>query len=323
MEVAKPTLRSAIFRHDNDYGVDPRSAELRLPALSVSCVVPYYETGSLALACVSRLERALRCYVAASMVPPRTQIVVVDDGSVRYPFPEAAQTQGVRLVRLPKNRGRSVARNAGLAASAAFDLVMFVDSDVLVQDDQVVRTCELWDSGAQQLEVRAAIIANLFTTLRSWSGDLDLDHVLGNANIASDWRWHCRYQPSWLGNAGDWMYVGREFELVHETDFFRRWTGMMGPWALPNMVLGGCFAVPVQLAIKVGGFDESFATYGFTETSLVAKLIAHGVPVIPQVKVAAVHVEANPAHRPQEERNTLFRIAHGRFFREFLAHDLA
>jgi hypothetical protein len=75
----------------------------------------------------------------------------------------------------------------------------------------------------------------------------------------------------------------------------------------------GCTSTP-----SVDGFDESFAAYGFTETSLVARLIAAGVPVIPQVKAVAVHVEANPAHHSREERNALFRAAHRRFYREFL-----
>ena len=115
------------------------------------------------------------------------------------------------------------------------------------------------------------------------------------------------------------MYVGRRFALVRDTDFFRHWTGMWGPWALPNMVLGGCFAVPATAAMQLGGFDESFSSYGFTETTLVARLIALGIPVVPQVKSAAVHVETNPAHYTQQERNTFFRLAHRKFFTEFMA----
>ena len=319
----RPTLRSAIFRHDNDYGVDPRSDDMWLPGLSVACVVPYYETGPLALECVSRLARALRAYEAAHVRAPLTQVVVVDDGSVRHPFPDALDgSTPFRLIRLPDNRGRSAARNVGLHAAADFDVTIFVDSDILVQEDHVIRICELWDSGTAEQRTREAIVTNLFSTLRGRLEEVDLDHVLEAASVASDWRWRCRYQPSWVGAAGDWMYVGRQFELISETDFFRRWTGMVGPWALPNMVLGGCFAVPTKTAIRVGGFDERFATYGFTETSLVAKLIAHGVPVIPQVKVAAVHLELNPNHHSQAERNAFFRMAHRKFFTEFMANEL-
>ena len=317
MADVRQALRSAVFRHENDFGIDPRSDALRLPALSVSCVVPYYETGPLAWACVDRLTAALDRYVGAHAVAPATQIVVVDDGSDRRPF--AAGTRDVRVVRMPENQGRSAARNAGLRASADFDVTLFVDSDVLVPGDQVVRVCELWDSGAERLSARAAVVAGLFVTASSWSASIDVEAVLAAAPVTADWRWRCRYQPSWIGTPSDWLYVGRVFELVRGTDFFRQWCGMVGPWALPNMVLGGCFGVPTRLADDVGGFDESFAAYGFTETSLVARLIAAGVPVIPQVKTAAVHVEANPAHHSRDERNALFRAAHRRFFREFMS----
>lgn len=326
MPVSMPrrsTLRSQIFRHDNNYGVDPRSDDLRLPRLSVSCVVPYYETGPLALECVARLSRALRLYESAHVQAPLTQITVVDDGSTERPFPENVNLQRqYRLIKLPDNRGRSAARNIGLRASSDFDITLFVDSDVLVQDDQIVRTCELWDSGASDPWPQEAVVANLFSTLRVHPEDVNLDKVLQAASITSDWRWSCRYQPSWVGDTGDWMYVGQKFQLVSDTDFFRQWTGMVGPWALPNMVLGGCFGVPTNTAIQIGGFDESFATYGFTETTLVTKLIAHGIPVIPQVKAAAVHVENNPNHHSQKERNALFRIAHRKFFTEFIANEL-
>lgn len=85
------------------------------------------------------------------------------------------------------------------------------------------------------------------------------------------------------------------------------------------MVLGGCFAVPTALAVDVGGFEDSFDHYGFTETTLIAKLIAAGCKVVPVLGSTAVHVESQPAHLPQCQRNARFRDAHRRFFGEFLA----
>lgn len=60
---------------------------------------------------------------------------MVDDGSTDE-TPQILEAFGtaVRGVRLPHNRGRSAARNAGVAAAAA-SLVIFVDSDVVVRDD--------------------------------------------------------------------------------------------------------------------------------------------------------------------------------------------
>lgn len=67
---------------------------------------------------------------------PGVRVVVVDDGT---PEPDAealaaiAEEAGVRLVRLPENRGSSAARNAGLAV-ARTPFVAFIDSDVVVPE---------------------------------------------------------------------------------------------------------------------------------------------------------------------------------------------
>ncbi|WP_280404759.1 glycosyltransferase family 2 protein [Nocardia brasiliensis] len=313
------SLRSELFRHNNDYGADPRSQTLRTPPLSVSCVIPYHETGPLAWDCVVRLARALRRYQGVHAENPQVQIVVVDDGSVRKPFPHQ-RIHELKVIRWPVNRGRSAARNTGLQASAGFDMTVFLDSDILVPEDLIIRMVELWDGGNRELRVRPAVVASLLSTLRT-APDTDLDRVLRDASVRTDWRWSCRYQPQWVFTPGDWMYVGRRFDLVEDTNFFRSWSGMVGPWSLPNMVLGGCFAVPTAQALSVGGFDESFAQYGFTETSLVARLIGRAIPVVPQVKSAAVHVEHNPDHHTQSERVALLSTAHRKFFTEFLTDD--
>lgn len=316
------SLRSAILAHDNDYGFDPRTPCWAAPSLRVSCVVPYYETGPLAIECVHRLAAAVTAY-RAGIGPgaPAAQIVVVDDGSTTRPFPTGIAPEIVRVIRLPDNRGRAAARNTGLRASGGFDLALFVDSDVLVHPDLVTETCRLWQPPTAG-PVRAPIVASLMSTYRAGAEKFAPARAIAAASIAADWRFSCRFQPSWIADPGDWMYVGHRFDLVPATNYFRSWHAAVGPWLLPNMVLGGCFAVPVGSALAVGGFEEAFASYGFTETSLVARLIASGVPVIPQVTVAAVHVEHNPAHHNQRDRDTHLATAHRRFFTEFLAHDL-
>ncbi|WP_157777932.1 glycosyltransferase family 2 protein [Nocardia terpenica] len=314
-------MRSAIFGHDNDYGFDPRTPGWPVPRLRVACVVPYFDTGRLGVECVSRLATAVQQYRAAHQDPPDTAILVVDDGSRRRPFPGDCGLDGVEVIRLPENRGRAVARNIGLRASAGFDVTVFVDSDVLVQPDQVMRTCALWGApgaGAGSTPV----VAHLFSTSGVGPAGFDPAQALAVATVAADWRWSCRFQPSWTAVPGDWMYVGRRFDLVRDTGFWRRWRGMVGPWSLPTMVAGGCMAVPTALALEAGGFDEQFAAYGFEEATLVARLIAAGVLVVPQVHSAAVHVEHNPAHHSQAERNQMLAAAHRRFYTEFLNHDL-
>lgn len=312
------TLRSAIFSHDNDYGIDP-SGVLPLPRLKVSCVIPYYETGSLTELTIHSLQEALSAYLGLFDSPPQAQIVVVDDGSSRRPFTFATDSAYTRVIRLPSNVGRSAARSVGLLESSGFDLAFFVDSDMLVQWDQIIRTCELWSTHRTGESMEPRVVANLFATSLQPVEGIDSRITLALSTVKDDWRWYCRYQPTWIGCSADWAYVGRVFRLVTDTNYFRQWSGMLGPWSLPNMVLGGCFAVPVDVANEVGGFDSAFEVYGFTETSLVAKLVAHGICVVPQVKSAAVHIEGNPQHFTQQTRNEYFARAHRKFYQDFLA----
>jgi GT2 family glycosyltransferase len=220
----------------------------------------------------------------------------------------------VQVLRLGRNVGRSRARNAGLgaAATAGAQVTVWVDSDVLVPDDHVANLLRTMQPAEQ-------VIAAGFLAPVSVTEPRALQEALRSTRIEQDWRSECVYQPSWIGCASDLEFVGRRFRLLVETDGWRRWNGMVGPWCLANMVLGGCFAVSTELAFSLGGFDESFDRYGFTETTLVAKLIAAGCMVVPVLRSTAVHVEAQPAHMTQTERNLHFRNAHRRFFGEFLA----
>ena len=96
--------------------------------MDVSVVVPAYDQAAL-------LGHALRALLDQTLAPDRYEVVVVDDGSTDDTTRVVeALAPRIRLLRFPANRGRSAARNAGIRAARA-DLIVFVDSDVLVRPD--------------------------------------------------------------------------------------------------------------------------------------------------------------------------------------------
>lgn len=96
--------------------------------MDLSVVVPTYNQADLLRHCVQSL-------IDQTLDPASYEIVVVDDGSTDRTGDVLEEFRGrVRPVRLPANRGRSAARNVGIA-QARGRLIVFVDSDVVVRRD--------------------------------------------------------------------------------------------------------------------------------------------------------------------------------------------
>jgi len=89
--------------------------------VDISIVVPAHNPGPLLARCLA----ALRASMSENM-----EIIVVDDGSDESI--DAGSLENVRLVRLPFNRGRGAARNAGVRAAQG-KLIVFIDADVEVR----------------------------------------------------------------------------------------------------------------------------------------------------------------------------------------------
>ncbi len=98
----------------------------------VSLIVPCYDAGKT-------LRLCLESVLAQTRLPD--EIVVVDDASADG-SPDIATELGVRVVRLPENRGVSAARNAG-AESTTGDVIFFLDSDVALRPDAVANAVEI------------------------------------------------------------------------------------------------------------------------------------------------------------------------------------
>jgi GT2 family glycosyltransferase len=96
--------------------------------MRVSVVVPAFDNAT-------GLAECLRALVPSA--GPNNEIIVVDDASTDETSDVAAQF-GTRLLRLERNSGPGAARNFG-ARHATGDVLLFVDSDVVVGPDTVAR----------------------------------------------------------------------------------------------------------------------------------------------------------------------------------------
>jgi GT2 family glycosyltransferase len=96
--------------------------------MRVSVVVPAFENAASVAEC-------LRALIASA--GPNNEIIVVDDASTDGTSDVVAQF-GTRLLRLEHNSGPGAARNFG-ARHATGDVLLFVDSDVVVGPDTVAR----------------------------------------------------------------------------------------------------------------------------------------------------------------------------------------
>jgi dolichyl-phosphate beta-glucosyltransferase len=106
----------------------------RVEPAELSIVVPAYNEAARIGATLERLRRW------AAQREPRTEILVVDDGS-RDATPEVVglhAAAGVRLIRLPENRGKGAALRAGVLASTGAR-VLLTDADLSTPIEELER----------------------------------------------------------------------------------------------------------------------------------------------------------------------------------------
>jgi GT2 family glycosyltransferase len=102
--------------------------------VSLSIIVPAYNNPDDLDLCLAALLADAR---------PDWEVIVVDDAS-RESIREVAAARGVKVLRLDRNSGPSSARNLG-ARQASGDILLFVDSDVVVAPGAVARILDVFE----------------------------------------------------------------------------------------------------------------------------------------------------------------------------------
>ena len=92
------------------------------------------------------LEKCLASIYASEGADGRFEVIVVDDGSTDNSM-GIARRFPCKIVSLGENRGVSVARNAG-ARVAQWDIVYFIDADIVQKPDTIRRFLQAFDDDA-------------------------------------------------------------------------------------------------------------------------------------------------------------------------------
>lgn len=315
------TLKQLIVSHDNDYGFDVSRVikdndASQLPSLSI--VIPYYETGGTMKLTLKYLYDALVYVKEMSKGKWFFEVIVVDDGSIvkRAIDHIDKELKNIRLVTLPENMGRTEARNYGIK-NAIYEKCLFIDSDILIAKEYIYRNLLVHAHTTKKV-----ITVGFFQFIdKSDAQNIGMSEITCEDIILNDYRIDCLYGSTWIGCEKDKEYIGKNFKIVNDTNFFKKWPcdGFYGPWFLTNMILGGFFIVDTRTAKKCNGFDSSFNGYGFTETSLPTKLIAgFGHYLIPVIQGGCLHVDDKSINVSREKKDAIFRKRHNFYFNHYL-----
>ncbi len=312
------TRRELLEKHNNDYGFDMHdilSARLGTQLPVVSIVIPYYETGENFSRCFYFLQKAAEKY------PGRSEVIVVDDGSVKKPLTNyVSNSKTINAITLESNRGRTEARNIGLSAAKG-EIVLFLDSDVLIDENLIINHVKLHIESLRH--DMKAICVGFFEFTDARSKKITKGRLKESDIGVNDFRIDCTYGATWIGCEDDKQFIGQRMRLVDETQQFKDWQGQHKAWMLPNMVLGGAFSVVREEINAVRAFDSRFTGYGFTETSAVTKMVAErSNVVIPCLAGGAIHIEDEDTNVPRDKKNEIFKKKHDFYFNVFLEEEI-
>jgi glycosyltransferase involved in cell wall biosynthesis len=310
------TRKKLLENHDNDYGFTPKDIEHgQITNQRLSIIIPYYNTGHIFSRCLHFLNEATK------KVQEELEIIIVDDGSKLLPARDFidASIKNVRLIEHSINKGRTEARNTGVS-QASGDVLLFIDSDVLVDNELLINHLTLHSMASQR--DKKSIVISFFEFTDKKDQRIENKTLSKNDLNINDFRIECTYGETWIGCEEDKKFIGEHMKLIEETNYLRNWKGQYKAWMLPNMVLGGAFSVLKSEINAIGNFDTRFKGYGFTETSAVTRMVAElSNIIIPSVNGGALHIEDELTNIPRDEKDKIFKQKHDFYFNIFIEEE--
>ena len=267
--------RPACVPYNNWRSVALPAAEEFQPWLPVSVIIPSYQTPQPTLA------RTLATLEGQTYPRRLFEVVIVDDGSAP-PLRAPASPLDVKVVAQERRGfGLARARNTG-AVAAAHDILLFLDSDMLVEADWIAAHAR-WHhavSDALTAGFRAHVAAE----------DLSADAI--------------RNRPGPLKA----LLAGRSTDAPRMAGHLIR-TGYLTARAddLFRVLEGADFGIGKAFYRAIGGSDESFQRWGMEDIELAYRATTHGALLVP-ISGRSWH-QSRDARDAKEDSN---RIARGK-----------
>ena len=272
---------------------DPfRSPFSRFPTidLTVTVVIAAWNASDTIQRCLTAIEQSS----FNQRYPHLLQAVVVDDGSTDSTW-SIIQNLDLDLQMVAvrqENHSQPFAMNTALSIAEG-DIIISCDADMILTTfaiEELVKRHQLLD--------RVLLVGFRYDVL---SDDPGIDRT--NLRDKLPFLLPCFYLDNRLTYHWDGhIYPGWPENMCTETTHFKalgHGYKVFLPdgdyWSLPRMVYGALFSMRREEWEQIGGFDERFFGWGWSDTFVGAKAIALGSNIIPVYSATGAHV----AHKPR------------------------
>ncbi len=259
--------------HGNDWrALEVSEPDSFTPAYFITIVIPYFEQPSELELTLAGIER---------QTYPRElfEVVVVDDGS--NPPLATPETSLELRVEYQEDLGFGLARarNTG-ARAAAGDIIVFLDCDMIPDDDWLVAHARWHHTASDALTMGFRFHVEVdgidATAVRERPGTLA--ELFEGREVT---------HPEWIEN-----HMARTNELSSDDDDLFR------------VVTGGNFGISRSFFEVVGGFDETFTQWGAEDREFAYRAYTMGSLLVPERKAQCWHQGPGATHS-EEERSSL------------------
>ncbi len=252
------------------------------PTMPVSVIIPYYQTPA------ETLERTLAALEGQTYPRDMFEVIIVDDGSEPPLSCPPSTSLDVKVARQERRGfGLARARNTG-ARAAAYGILLFLDSDMLVEADWMAAHAR-WhhvvsDSLTLGLCTHVSMDGIHADTIRRWTGSLE--KLLSAQPADPPWVEDNMIRTNHLDSRGDDL-----FRAVH----------------------GGNFGIGKDFYWSTGGHDESFTRWGAEDTEFCYRAFTRGGLLVPAQDALAWHQgrwDEDRAVKEQSGQRQRGKVAH-------------